>query len=175
MGPTRGWGSPVLWGLLFSAQPLCALYSAPLPELPGQTPPTQTPTTLLTCRSTSRSTPPVPRDSGCGSASAGFLCFPPEGRAGEGEEGDAEFKPDLEDPRPKAPFSMSQGWEPCYKGDHKREKGLTLDPCCCSACGSSQDLALRGSGLFNLCCEPEAQMPLFWALHWDITFEPPFS
>lgn len=145
-----GLGEPCALGAFILAQPPCALYSAPLPELPGQTPPTQTPTTLLTCRSTSRSTPPLPRDSGCGSASAGFLCFPPEGRVGEGEEGDAEFKPGLEVPRPKAPFSMSQGWEPCYKGDHKRGKGLTLDPWGCSACGSSRDLALRGTNALVL-------------------------
>lgn len=123
------WGGGALCsGTLFSAQPLCALSLAPLPEVPGQTPPTQTPTTLLTCHSTARSTPPLPRDSGCGSASAGFLCFPPEGRVGEGEEGDAKFKPGLEVLRPRAPFSTRQGWEPCYKGDHKREKGLTPRP-----------------------------------------------
>lgn len=174
MGPTRG-GGTLCSGTLFSAQPPCVLSLAPLPELPGRTPPTQTPTTLLTCHSTARSTPPLPRDSGCGSASAGFLCFPPEGWVGEGEEGDAEFKPGLEVLRPKAPFSMRQGWEPCYKGDHKREKGLTPRLSLLLSLWQLLGLTLRRPGLFNLRCEPEAQTPLFWALHWHVTCEPPFS
>ena len=75
-GPPSPW-APSVWPVLLGREP-----SLHLPRASWQDTPPGPSGALLTCHSTSQSTPPLPRDFGCGSVSEGFLCFPPAGREG---------------------------------------------------------------------------------------------
>lgn len=112
--------------------PLCisrsrlAGHRCPHPQVPS--------CVLLTCRSTSRSTPPLPRGSGCGSVSADFLYFQPAGR-----DRGVEFKPGLV-LGPRAAHEP-RGLSPCYK-----RRVIKGDPCCCPALAPPRTRPLEDLG-----------------------------
>lgn len=145
----------MLWDFILSTAAVCSLLKLPFQRFLDRRPPPRPPPPFSLVIPLPGPLP-LPRDSGCGSASTqASLYFPPEGRVGEGEEGDAKFSQAWRFSA-QSPLLTRQGWEPCYKGDHKREKGLTPRPSLLLSLWRSQDLALRGPGLFHLCCEPES-------------------
>lgn len=66
-------------------------------------------------------------------------------------------------------FSTRQGWEPCYKGITKGEKGLTPRPSLLLSLWQLPGSSPQRTRLFHLCCEPEAQTPLLWVSDWHVT------